>query len=341
MTLRPTRDHVRATALVAAAGLLATALLAGCGDDGGDAATPLKAAEPAGSPETTVTPTGTVVEVAPGPQGIVYDPVTDSVAVAVREPDRLLVLDPVTLKVRMSIALPGKSRHLQLATGGGSVLVPSETANTLIEVDLATGDMQSTQVGEHPHNAAAADNGDILVGNEFDGSISVVRDGEVVNTFDDLEQPGGAVADARTMVVVDVGTFTVTSYDLDTTERTARISGGAGPTHATLVGPGKLVVADTRGGAMLVFSDDPLEQIGRLDLGNRPYGLTSDLQTKTAWVTLTGSNEVVGLDMSGTTPVEIARYPTVQQPDTVAVAPGAKTLWIAGTTDGEIQRIDR
>ena len=224
------------------------------------------------SPEQTGTPAGTVVEVAPDPQGIVYDPVTDSVAIAVRKPDRLLVLDPTTLKARMTIALPGKSRHLQLATGGGSVLVPSETANTLIEVDLATGSMTSTPVGEHPHNAATADNGDVLVGNEFDGSLSVVRDGEVVHTFDDLQQPGGAVADDRTMVVVDVGTFTVSSYDLDTLKRTARISGGAGPTHASLVGPGKLVVADTRSGAMLVFADDPLEQVGSLALGDGPYG---------------------------------------------------------------------
>jgi hypothetical protein len=66
-----------------------------------------------------------------------------------------------------------------------------------------------------------------------------------------------------------------------------------------------------------------------------------DSSTDTVWVTLTALNEVVGLDLSTRTPRVIARLPTVQQPNTVAVAPGSHTLWITGTDAGVVERISR
>lgn len=59
------------------------------------------------------------------------------------------------------------------------------------------------------------------------------------------------------------------------------------------------------------------------------------------WVTLTERNQVVGLDVNGDEPIETARLPTVRQPNTVAVSPGADTLWVTGTAEGQVQRIDR
>jgi len=207
-------------ALAVTAGLVA---LSGCGsgtaarDDG------KHAAEPATSPALTTTPAGTTRQVAPLPQGIAYDARTDSLAVAVRDPYRVLVLDPDTLRVRRSVGLPGKVRHLQVTPQGGTVLVPSETADKVFEVDLATGRMRTTDVQRHPHDATGTDDGDVLVGNEFSGSLSVVRRGRVVHTFTDLRQPGGVLASGHRAVVVDVGDYTVTTFDLDTDKRVARV----------------------------------------------------------------------------------------------------------------------
>ena len=324
--------------------LLALCLLvAACGSrDGSDPErTTKRAAEPASSPELTVTPAGVSRSAGPLPQGIVYDAKTDSLAVAVRKPYRLLVLDPTTLEVRRSVGLPGKVRHLQVTPQGGTVLVPSETANIVFEVDLATGKTRATDVQRHPHDAAGTARGDVLAGNEFSGSVSVVRRGRVVHTFSDLRQPGGVLADGSTAVVVDVGDYTVTTYDLDTEERVARVPAGMGPTHGALIGNGRIAVTDTRGDQVLLYTLDPLKQIGSLALKGSPYGVAGDPTTKTVWVTLTGRNRLVGLDVSGGSPKVIATYPTVRQPDTVAVAPGARTLWVTGTKDGLVQRITR
>ena len=317
------------------------AVLGGCGSGTAAKSDGKKAAEPATSPALKATPAGTTRKVGPLPQGIVYDARTKSLAVAVRDPYRLLVLDPDTLRQRRSIELPGKVRHLQVTPAGGTVLVPTETADKVFEVDLATGRTRATDVQRHPHDAAGTDDGEVLVGNEFSGSLSVVRRGQVIHTFTDLRQPGGVLADGRLAVAVDVGDYTVTTYDLATDKRVTRVPAGKGPTHGVLVGPGRIAVTDTRGDRVLVYTLDPLKQVGSVRLKGSPYGVAGDPTTGTAWVTLTGRNQLLGLDVRGDEPKVIASYPTVRQPDTVAVAPGGRTLWVTGTKDGVVQRINR
>ena len=299
------------------------------------------AAEPATSPELTRSPAGSVHRVGPAPQGIAYDAASRSLAVAVRQPYRLLVLDPGTLSPRFSVPLPGKVRHLQVVGGGGSVLVPSETADRLLEVDLRTRRVQETRVQRHPHDAAGVPGGDVVVANEFSGSISVLRHGDVVHTFSDLRQPGGVALQGRAAAVVDVGAYTVSTYDLDALRRVARVPAGAGPTHVVLVGAGRLAVTDTRGGRVLLYSLEPLRQVGSVRLGGSPYGLAGDPTTGTVWVTLTGRNELIGLRVVGDRLRRVASYPTVRQPDTVAVAPGSRGLWVTGTDAGVVEHITR
>lgn len=330
---------VRRIAAGCAAALTLAASLAACGSDGAKKGP--GAAEPATAPPTSTPPTGTTRTVGDAPEGIVYDPRSKLVAVAVRNPDRLLLLDPASLQVRRTVLLPGAVRHLQLGRPGGPVLVPVESANQIVQVALPGGATRANDVLKQPHDAAQADNGDIIVGNEFGKSISIVRGGRVLQTSADLKQPGGVIADGDTIGVVDVGAFTLSTYDLATRKRTAVIEAGEGPTHGNLISGDRMIVSDTRGNRMLVFSVDPLKQVGALDLPGTPYGMTVDETTDTVWVTLTARNEVVGLDVSASTPKVIARYATVRQPNTVAVEPGSKRLWITGTEAGVVQRIDR
>lgn len=333
MTSRAARRRIAAIALGA------VMLLAACG--GGTDNPDKKAAEPGRAPAVTTPPAGEVIDVGALPQGIVYDHRTETLAVAVRDPFRLLLLDPETLAVRQSVPLPGKVRHLQLAAPGGPVLVPAESANAIVEVSLPDGATRTTKVQRQPHDAAAAANGDLVVGNEFSGSISIVRDGNVLNTFDDLLQPGGVVTTGDTAAIIDVKDYTLSTYDLDGLFRSGRIAAGAGPTHGVLVDDNRVAVTDTRGDELLLFSLDPLRKVGAIALEGNPYGITVDQDSRTVWVTLTTENTLVGLDVSGDSPTIIATYPTVAQADTVAVEPGGHVLWVTGTRDGTVQRITR
>lgn len=319
-----------------AVSLLFTAT-AGCGVS----AHRLHAAEPATAPPPAVAPAGIERTVGNSPEGIVYDAVTNSVVVALRNPDRLAILDPTTLEVRRLVSLPGSVRHLQLAVLGGSVLVPVESSNSLLQVSLPAGSVTVTPVGKQPHDATALLDGRIVVGNEFGRSLSVVRFGSVVKTLSGVRQPGGVIGFGSRVAVVDVGDFTVDTFDVDTGTRIARVSAGRGPTHEARLAGNRLLVIDTRGEAARIFDIDPLRLVSTYPLAGTPYGVALDDTSQTAWITLTARNEVVGLDVSSNEPRLIARYPTVRQPNTVAVSPGGRSVWVTGTSDGMLQLIVR
>ncbi|GGF42538.1 lipoprotein [Marmoricola endophyticus] len=327
----------RRVAALGAATLLACT--ASCG--GGSSAEPAPKAAPATSPRLVEAPAGTVTHVAPKPQGIVYDPGTRTLSVAVHDPDRLLVLDPETLAVEHAVPLPGKARHVKLGRPGGPVLVPDETSDRLYEVAPATGRATSVGVGAHPHDAVETAGGAVVVGNEFGHELSVVRGGRVVGTVPGFARPGGLVTDGDVLAALDDKTFSLTTYALPSLTRTARVHGGVGTTHAAATTGHREVVVDTAAGRVRVFDLDPLREVGSTEVGGVPYGIATDRRTATVWVTLTAENRLVGLDVSGARPRVVATYPTVRQPDTVAVAPGAHTLWVTGTRGDEVERITR
>ncbi len=313
-------------------------LLASCGHSAH--APILHAAEPAVAPTTTGTPSGTVVAVGAQDEGIVYDSVTKLVAVTVRNPDRLQLLDATTLKVVRSVPLAGHARHLQLAAPGGPVLVPEEDANVLALVSLPGGAVRTIPTGNSPHDASAVTGG-YVAGDEFGHSITIARDGQAPQTVSDVTQPGGVVDFGDTVAIVDVGAFTVSTYRVSDGKRLGRLPAGAGPTHGVRTSVGSLLVADTRGGELITYEENPLRRTGSVAAPGAPYGMAADPSQPIVWITLTALNQVVGYDVSSPTPREIARLDTIRQPDTVAVAPGSHTLWITGTDTGQVQRLTR
>ena len=58
------------------------------------------------------------------------------------------------------------------------------------------------------------------------------------------------------------------------------------------------------------------------------------------WVTLTEENQVVQLALEEGTLRERARYPTVREPNTVAVNPSSGRVFVTGRADGELQILD-
>ena len=299
-------------------------------------------AEPAAAPATAVTPAGRIVPIGTAPEGVVADAVTHTVAVGLREPTVLALVDGRTGEVGARVPLPGHLRHLQLAGPGGPVLVPDENSDSLLTVALPSGQITArVPTGVSPHDSTEAADGSVFVANEGGGSVVVVRDGKVVHTFTEQTQPGGLAAVGDLVGVVDVRQNDLTVYGARNLTRVGRVPAGAGPTHVLADRRGRLAVADTRGNALLLFQTAPeVSQVARLELPGTPYGITYDSVRDRLWVTLTALNEVVGIDESGPRPTIVARFPTVRQPDTVAVDSATGRLFVTGTADGVLQLID-
>ena len=100
---------------------------------------------------------------------------------------------------------------------------------------------------------------------------------------------------------------------------------------------GRVLVADTRGGALLVFGTDPLILRQRYPVADAPFGLVGS--SALAWVSQTATNTVVGYDLATGIPVEKVRYRTVQQPNTLAFDDASGTLYVVSGTGAGVQVI--
>lgn len=294
------------------------------------------AAEPATAPRLTVPPAGRTVDVGVQAEGTAYDDQTQTFAVLVRDPPRLQLLDGNTLTMRRSVPLPGKGRHLSLARPGGPLLVADEGSDSLLQVPLAGGRIVATKVRHFPHDAAQAADGRIFVADEGGRALSVVQGGKQIRVFDDVAQPAGVAAIGDTVGVIDAKGYTMSTYDAKSLHRTARVAAGKGPTHVVATAHGWFVATDTRGNALLVYHADPLRLVRRIPLAGSPYGIAYDAGRDEAWVTLTALNQVVAVDPSAAKPRVLARFPTVQQPNTVAVG---KRVYVVGAAKGVVQAI--
>lgn len=318
--------------------LLAAVTLGGCGSASVHELPP--AAEPARAPALEHRPAGRVIAVGPAPEGVAADPRAAQFAVALRDPDQLALIDAASGKLARRIALPGAPRHLGFDPGTDRYLVPAETAGRMLEVQAPDGAVVvDAAVGEHPHDATSA-SGRVFVGNERSNTVSVLSGDQVVDTFPVATQPGGVAAadEGRAVAVVSVRERQLALYDARTLQRIDQAPAGVGPTHVVGFG-NRLYVADTQGGAVLIYHLRPrLTLTRRVNLPGSPYGLAVDPRRRTLWVTLTARNELVGLRADRTAP-EVARLPTVRQPDAVAVDSAAGTVAVTGRSDGVLQLI--
>jgi DNA-binding beta-propeller fold protein YncE len=298
------------------------------------------AAEPDTSPPLEARPAGRVVPVGNRPEGVAADPVTGLVAVGLRDPAELALVDAGSGRVRTRVPLPGAPRHLSLAGPGGPVLVPTEPGDALSRVALPGGTIDSVAVGSFPHDAVAA-GGRVFAADERGSTVSVV-DGDDVRRIRVAAQPGGvaAVDRGRAVAVVSVRERVLEVYDSDTLERIGRAPAGAGPTHVVAGEGGLAYVIDTAGDGLLVFdTHGGLRILRRYPLLGAPYGVAADLRNGRLWVTLTARNELVELATSAR-PHRLGAYPTVRQPNTVAVDPVTGRVYVTGKVDGVLQLLD-
>jgi DNA-binding beta-propeller fold protein YncE len=313
------------------AGLLV--VIAGCGGSG-DGLAP--AAEPSRSPLLRERPVGRVVEVGNKPEGLAFDPATRILAVGLTNPDQLALVDVDTGMVVRRVPLPESPRHLELAGRGGPVLVPAERADALVEVGLPSGRTRVVPVGRFPHDAAAA-RGRIFVADELGNTVSVVKSGRTIRTLRAPRQPGGVAAsrDSRYVAVIGVRERALEVFDARTLRSTGTVDVGLGPTHL-VGGRGRFFVVDTRGNGLLEVRLDPLRIHRRTHVEGGPYGIAFDRRRRRYWVTLTARNQVVEL----TDRRELRHFPTVRQPNSVAVDPRTGRVFVASRKDGTLQVFD-
>lgn len=322
--------------------LLVAGLVAGCGTVRSSADPQAVApAEPAVAPPGRTNPAGVIVPLGSPATEVLVDPRTRTVAVALVNPPRLLLraLDDAT-SVRQ-VPLPGPAADLSLGAEDGTLLVPVTAPGCLIRVPVDGRPPSRTDLDGPARGAAAL--GDVTVvalGDRltvFDGN----RPRTTIREFVDAAQlvPAGVPAGTKVWVL-DRGRTAVSVVDLSTGETSPALRAGNGAANAVGDRFSRVLVTDARDGELLAFAGDPPMLRQRFPLPGAPYGLAYDSQRDLAWVTLTALDEVVGLGVAGGEPVIVHRFPTVHQPDAVAVDPVSGRVLVVSASGEGLQIID-
>ena len=297
--------------------------------------------EPATAPPVAQRPAGRVVALPGDPEGLAVDARDGILAAGIRQPAGVALVDAATGRERRIIRLPGAPRHLELAGPAGPLLAPLENADRLAQIALPGGAVTAdTAVGRHPHDAAA-DGSLIFVGNEYASTVSLVRHGRQVRVEPGPLQPGGVAAGGSFVLVVGVRGRRVEAYSAG-----GRILGtaraGIGPTHVQAGRGGLFYVADTEGDAVLTYrvgTTGP-RQVGTAPTERgTPYGIAVDRRRGLVYVTLTATNQLESFRISGRGLVPDQTWPTVRQPNSVAVNESTGRVFVAGRAGSQLELI--
>ncbi|GAB2711004.1 YncE family protein [Nocardia thraciensis] len=322
-------------AILAAA--VAAAAAAGCSSSDGDkdpnsAAAPAHAAlapAPVAAPAGSVTASGPVAALLAEPSGgrlVALDP--DSVTVRILTPGGAEPARTLTLPAPASALTPGAPGQVLAAAG-----------RQLVHIDTLAATTRATPLDGEARAAARRGDGSIAVG-LADGRVAVMAaDGQVLQTVSGLSGVDALAAPGDTVAVLDRAQTSLTQLDLGRGKPGLALRAGTGATNLASDHFGRILVADTAGGALLVYTADPLVLRQRFPVGSSPYALAYDQRSETVWVTLTASNEVAGFDLSTGIPEEVARFATVRQPNSVTIDERTGDLFVGSATGDGLQRI--
>ena len=180
------------------------------------------------------------------------------------------------------------------------------------------GTVRAGKPPEPAHRTAQLDDWTLIArGKE---GIEVRRDGKrvkmITNELASADQV--FVADGHA-AVLDRVRSAIFQVDVEAGEVRLGLRAGQGATNGTVDEFGRVLVVDTRTGALLAFTIEPMLLRQRYPVPGAPYGIAYEAKRNIAWVTLTETNEVVGYDVAGGEPQERYRFPTVRQPNSVTV----------------------
>ncbi|MER7006396.1 hypothetical protein ABT297_25595 [Dactylosporangium sp. NPDC000555] len=327
--------------------LLLTACDAGTSAGRPDATVPT----PTWAPPASAPPAGSTSAVPSKPAGVALDAggarvavISEKSALVLHEPATGVAEIPAAEPPRGVVAVAGGFR----AVAGAAVLdlPPGATAPASWPLPAPGGAIAvpRTPGASRPSGGsdwtavALPDRGEVIILSATGTEVRTIRTGG---------RPSALAADEERIAVLDAGQSSLTVYDAATGARQEALRAGDGAVAVAAVGrPGgrsRFAVIDARDGELLVFDTGPLLLRQRYPVPGGAWALAHDPGRGTLWVTVTQRNEVVGFDLSGGTPREVARHATVRLPLAVAVDPSTGALAVAGSdatgAEGLVHRI--
>ncbi|MDX1886709.1 hypothetical protein SBI63_25465 [Mycolicibacterium sp. 120270] len=297
-------------------------------------------AQAAVSPPAARPPAGTVRPLAGHGTAALFDAATTSlVALAPGETGHGIVTVMPARGQGRTVALSAAASAM---AGDGDGHAYAATRGGYFRIDIAQGRASRVPVDGHDRTeftaiARRAD-GKLVLGSADGAVYTLSSDTTVGAELKIFARVDALATQGDTTVVLDRGQTSVTTVDPSGTNAEHSLRAGEGATTLAADTAGRVLVADTRGDGLLVFTVDPLILRQRAPVRGAPYGLAGS--SRLAWVSQTKTNTVVGYDLATGIPVEKVRYPTVQQPNSLAFDEASGTLYVVSGTGAGVQVIE-
>lgn len=315
--------------------------ITGCSSKLTDAApATIEPARAAVSPPPATTPAGQVLPLGGQPSAAIFDRVTSALAVFSpgadpQAPATVTTLGPATTS--RTVTLPGPATAIAGDDRGTAYL---STRGGFVTVNLASGTTTTTAIaGEAATDFTAIGHradGRLVLGSADGAAYTLGPDLSVTNKTAIFARVDAIATEGDTAVILDRGQTSVTALSPQGTPQQS-LRAGLGATTITADPMGRVLVADTRGGQLLVFGVDPLIQRQGYPVTGSPCGIAGS--SALVWVSQTATNEVFGYDLATGIPVEKVRYPTVRQPNSLAFDDTSGTLYVVSGSGAGVQVI--
>lgn len=327
------RGMARGRRASAALSAVLAVTLAACGSPDEPDVQVVPPATAAVSPELAAEPAGEVIPLSQHVHATAFDAETD--ALVLLAGDELVYSSPADSSAAAvnRVTLPGRGADLTL-DGSGQAIVA--VGRSLATVDLSSGHVTLTELEE-----ATADITAVEV--QSDGTVAVgTANGRVISgdhTVTGLVSTDVLVAAGDNLAAIDRRQSMIIEVFPEREGLGYALRAGNGASNAETDGESRVFVANTRDGELLVYTLDRLVLRQRYPVPESPFGIAYDAGRDLVWVTQTGLNEVAAYSLDTGIPVEVARYATVQQPDSLAVDSERGYLYVSSGTGGGVQRI--
>lgn len=301
------------------------------------------------SPEPAAAPSGSVLDVETDLHSTTFDATTHSVVALTDDSTQLMVFDADRLdSAPRALTLPSAAADI-VPAGDGTLLLPLRGGLGVVDLG-AQGELavtESTVEGVSDDvsllSAAVLNDGRIAVGDDR-GSIHVLSaaadasSGET-DTIDGLTSVDGLASTQYGLAAVDRRQTSITQIDTESDSLGAALRAGTGAAELTTDPYGRILITDAAGSELLVYSSDDLLLRQRFPVGAQPWAVTYDDTTEVVWLSTPADNEVVGYALDTGIPVEVGRFPTVRQPDSIAVDADTGILYVGSAAGGGLQQI--
>lgn len=326
--------------------LIIMAALTGCSADSLQPDPPtIEPAQPAVSAPVTTPPHGDIRPLATSPhtqaQTALFDHHTASLIVFAAS------TDPHT-PAALTVLAPDQPNQRRITLTPDATAITGDDHGTLYvsrrggytEINIATGQMTPVTITDadtvtFTAIAQRAD-GNLVLGSA-DGAVFTLNSPTTVAQKTTIfAHVDAIVTEGDTAVVLDRAQTSVTALTSSGTAQQA-LRAGQGATTVAVDPTGRVLVADTRGEQLLIFSADPLIERQAYPVPAAPYGITGSHHL--VWVSQTATNQVIGYEVTTGIPVEKVRYPTVHQPNSLAFDNDRGTLYVVSGSGAGVQII--